>query len=73
MSTTSIPLTPHLQASIESLIRNGFATTKAEAVRRAIDRAAEEEAINAVRISQQEVQQGKILRGDLRVLMNEIQ
>lgn len=70
MSTLSVPLTPQIETSINKLLQSGFATNKAEVARKAILRIAEEEAIESVLKSEREVQEGKILPGDLKNLMN---
>lgn len=68
MSTLSVPLTPALELEIEKLVKSGFAANKAAVVRRAIERLAEEEAVNAVLMAQHE----PTLKGDLRELMKKI-
>jgi Arc/MetJ-type ribon-helix-helix transcriptional regulator len=72
MSTLSVPLTPELELEIDKLVKSGFASNKAAVVRRAIERLAEEEAVNAVLMAEREVTQGKLLRGDLRKLMKKL-
>lgn len=69
MSTLSVPLTSELEATVARLVKNGFAETKAEVVRRAITRLAEDEAVNAVLMSQKEAREGKVFEGDLRKLV----
>lgn len=69
MSTLSVPLNPRLEAMIEDLIRKGFAANKAEVARKAIERLAEEEAINIVLQSEEEVRKGKIVRGNLKKII----
>ncbi len=69
MSTLSVPLTATLEADVIRLVKSGFAETKAEVVRRAIARLVEEEAVNAVLISQKEAREGKLFEGDLRTLV----
>ncbi len=66
MSTLSIPLTPSLEEFINSQVKMGNAANKADLVRKALRRMAEEEVINAILKSQQQAREGKILRGDLR-------
>lgn len=66
MSTISVPLPHNLIEFIDEMIRRGVASNKAELIRRALVRFAEEEAIEAVLRSEQELRDGKILRGDLR-------
>ncbi len=69
MSTLSVPLPAHLEEIIVRLVNSGFAETKAEVVRKAITRLAEEEAVNVVLLSQKEAREGKVLTGDLRKLV----
>lgn len=69
MSTLSVPLTAHHEEFIRSMVKRGFAPTKSEVVRRALDRLAEDEAVAAVLKSEQEIKEGKVLYGDLRKLM----
>lgn len=65
MSVLSVPLTPELAMKIDQLIEAGIAPNKAEAARMAIDHFIEEKAVEAVLKAEQEVKDGKILRGDL--------
>jgi Arc/MetJ-type ribon-helix-helix transcriptional regulator len=64
MSTLSVPLTPKLEKSVNDLVKSGYGSNKADVVRRAITRLAEEEAIETVLRAQREVG----LKGDLREL-----
>lgn len=72
MSTLSVPLTPKLELEIEKMVRDGVAPNKAAVVRRAIEKLAEDEAVNAVLMAEREVAEGKLLRGDLRKLAKKI-
>lgn len=72
MSTLSVPLSPHLEEFIRDQVKIGHAANKAEVVRKALKLLEEEEAINAVLRSEQEVSEGKLLRGDLRKLIKKI-
>jgi len=65
MSTISVPLTPELEEKIESLVKNGVGTNKADVMRKALSRLSEEEAINAVLRAEKE----PTLHGDLRKLV----
>lgn len=65
MSTLSVPLNKDLEEIVISMVKNGFAHNKAEVVRKALIRLAEEEAINEVLRAEKE----PILRGDLRELV----
>ena len=72
MSTLSVPLSSHLEAFINDMVRRGIAPNKAEVVRQALARYAEDQAVEVVLRSEQEAREGKILRGDLDDLMNQI-
>jgi putative addiction module CopG family antidote len=72
MSTLSVPLTPELERFIEQMVKDGRAANKADAVRKAIRRLSEEEAIAAILTSEREIKEGKILRGDLLKLIKKI-
>ena len=72
MSTLSVPLSPHLEETINSLVKRGYAPNKAEVVRKALILLEEEEAIASILKAEQEVKDGKILRGDLRELAKKI-
>lgn len=69
MSTLSIPMPVHLEEFINSMVKHGHASNKAEVVRRAVAKYAEDEAVRHVMEAMQELKDGKILRGDLRELM----
>ncbi len=68
MTTLSIPISSELAAFIESLVKSGRASNKADAVRRALTYFAEEQAVNAVLEAQREPN----LKGNLRDLMKKI-
>ena len=72
MSTISVPITAQLEIFIDSMIKNGRAANKAAVVRQALVKFAEDEAVEVVLRSEQEMRDGKILRGDLRELMKQI-
>jgi Arc/MetJ-type ribon-helix-helix transcriptional regulator len=71
MATISVPLSPKLQESLDALVTGGTGSSRADVMRRALERLAEEEAINAVLQAEREVAEGKILRGDLRTRVSE--
>ena len=54
------------------MIRQGIASNKADVVRRALVCYKEDQAVAAVLKAEQEVREGKILRGDLRKLMRKL-
>ena len=67
MSTISVPLNSKLELFLNNLVKSGFASNKAEVMRKALTRLSEEEAIFAVLKSEQEIKQGLILRGSLQL------
>ena len=68
MSTLSVPLDASLENFVNDMVRRGEAANKADVARKALRRMSEDDAVNAVLQSQQEMREGKILRGDLREL-----
>ena len=72
MSILSVPLPPHLDEFISEQVRSGLASNKAEVVRKALKLLQEEEAVYAVLKSEQEVREGKVLRGNLKLLAKRI-
>ncbi|MBU1126540.1 hypothetical protein KJ758_02915 [Patescibacteria group bacterium] len=70
MSTLSVPLSNNLEAFIDEMVKGGIAPNKAEVVRQALNRYAEDQAVEAVLRSEQEAREGKILRGDLNKLLD---
>lgn len=68
MSTLSVPLPPELEKFVAHMVSDGYAANKAEVVRLALKRLAEEEALQAVLRAQNEPN----LKGDLRGLMKRI-
>ncbi len=69
MSTLSIPLPAALEAFVEQAVRRGVAPNKAEVVRQALARYAEDQAVEQVLRAEQELKEGKILRGNLKALI----
>jgi len=72
MVTISVPITPKQEKFIKELVKSGRAANKAHAVRYAIQRLSEEEAVEAVLESERELAAGKGLRGDLRTLLKKV-
>lgn len=69
MSTLSIPITPPLEEFINRMVKSGAAATKADVVRKALACFEEEQAVADVLRAEQELKEGKILRGDLREIV----
>jgi predicted transcriptional regulator len=68
MTTISVPLDPKLSGYLDELVEKSGAT-RAAVMRKALERMAEDEAVSAVLIAEQELRDGKVLRGDLRKLL----
>ena len=72
MSTISVPLSPYLEEELNKLVASGYGSNKADVVRRALTRVAEDEAVQAVLIAQKEIFLGLGLTGDLRELAKKL-
>jgi len=66
MSVLSVPLSGPLEAIVNEMVRRGVAPNKAEVVRQALVRYAEDQAVEEVLRSEQELSEGKVLKGDLK-------
>ena len=71
MTTISVPIPKNLEDFINQMIASGEAETKAEVVRKALRKYAEEEVIASVLKSRQEIKEGKVLSGNLVSLVKE--
>lgn len=72
MSTLSVPLTKEHESFIEDMIRRGVAPNKAEVVRQALARYAEDQAVESVLQAEREAKEGKLLSGDLNDLLKKM-
>ncbi len=72
MSTISVPLSPQLEEKLNHLIQSGYGSNKADVIRRALTRVAEDEAVEAVLRAQKEVSLGLGMTGDLRELAKKL-
>ncbi|HCC83989.1 TPA: hypothetical protein DEP96_04030 [Candidatus Uhrbacteria bacterium] len=72
MITLSIPVSSDIVNFINSLVKRGDASTKAEVVRQALARYAEDRAVEDVLIAEQEMCEGKGIKGDLRTILAKI-
>lgn len=70
MSTISVPLSKELITHLDQLVANTGAT-RAAVMRKALEKFAEDEAVEAVLRAEREVSQGKILRGDIKKILSE--
>ena len=68
MTTISVPISTAQAHFIDDLVKSGKAANKAHAVRYAIQRLREEEAVAAVLEAEADVKAGRVFRGDLREL-----
>jgi len=69
MITLSVPVSTHTVSFINRMVQRGVASTKAEVVRQALARYAEDKAIEDVLIAQQTMREGKGVSGDLRTIL----
>ena len=65
MTTISVPIPENLVDFINQMIATGEAETKAEVIRQALRKYAEDEAFASVLKSRQEIKEGKVLEGNL--------
>ncbi len=72
MTTISVPLPEELTKFIDQMIASNKAENKAAVVRRALYELSEQEAINDLMEAHKEVDEGKILKGDLDELAKNI-
>ena len=68
MSTVSVPLSKEGISRLDELVKNGIASNRAAVMRKALDKLAEDEAVEAVLRAERE----PILRGDIRKLLKDI-
>ncbi|MBI2005044.1 hypothetical protein HYS79_02720 [Patescibacteria group bacterium] len=70
MSTISVPLSKDHEDRLDTLVKQGVGSSRAAVMRKALDKLAEDEAVEAVLRAEREVSEGKILKGDLRKLLD---
>lgn len=71
MTTLSVPVSQELLDFINRMVESGEAETKAEVVRRALRKYAEDEVVSAVMQSRKDIKEGKVFSGDLMDLVKE--
>ena len=69
MTTLSIPVSADTVSFINAMVKRGEASTKAEVVRQALARYAEDRAVEDVLRAEQEMREGKGVSGDLRKIL----
>ncbi len=72
MTTLSIPITSEQERFINNLVKSGKAANKAHAVRYALQRLAEEEAIESVLRAEQDIKEGRVFYGDLNKIAKKL-
>ena len=70
MSNISIPLNPELAEMLNQYIVKNNITSRADIVRKALYEFLENEAVMSVVRSEQEIKEGKIIRGDLKDILS---
>ncbi len=70
MSNISIPLNPELAEMLNQYIVKNNVTSRADIVRKALYEFLENEAVMSVIRSEQEVKEGKIIRGNLKDILS---
>ncbi|OGZ09258.1 MAG: hypothetical protein A3D67_01280 [Candidatus Lloydbacteria bacterium RIFCSPHIGHO2_02_FULL_51_22] len=68
MTTISVPLRKDNEAKLDELVRSGVGSSRADVMRKALERLAEDEAVEAVLRAEKE----PTLRGDLRTLVKKL-
>lgn len=61
-----------MQETIASLMRQGAGSTRLRVLQKALDRMAEDAAVEEVLTAEKEVSQGKLLRGDPRKIVQKL-
>jgi len=72
MSVATVPLNKKTQSSLDALLKSGVGSSKADVIRKAINRLAEEQAILDVLEAEREVEKGLVFQGDLDELTKKI-
>ena len=72
MTTISVPIPAHMEESLNNLVKSGYGSNKADVIRRALAKTIEDEAFSVILMSQQDVAEGNIYKGDLKELLNKI-
>jgi len=71
-TTISVPITKEQERFLTERVKNGVSANKAHAVRQAIAALAEEELLQDVLEAEEEIRQGKGIRGDLRKILRKM-
>lgn len=68
MATISVPLSAELENRLDALVSEGVGSNRADVMRRALAKLAEDEAVNAVLRAERE----PVIRGNIRDLLTQI-
>lgn len=68
MATISVPLSAELENRLDALVSDGVGSNRADVMRRALAKLAEDEAVNAVLRAERE----PVIRGNIRDLLTQI-
>lgn len=68
MTAITIPLTPELDNFIINQLKHGYINSKAELVRQALNMYRENFEVEEIMQASREAREGKLLKGDLRML-----
>ena len=72
MTTISVPIPENLNDFINQMVANGEAETKAEVVRKALRRYAEDEIMFSIMKSRQDYKEGRFFESDLLELAHKV-
>ncbi|MCB9806066.1 hypothetical protein H6775_02810 [Candidatus Nomurabacteria bacterium] len=72
MSVATVPLNKETESALENMVKNGVGSSKADVIRKAIKKLAEEQAILDVLEADRDVQKGLAFQGDLKELSKKI-
>jgi Arc/MetJ-type ribon-helix-helix transcriptional regulator len=72
MTTLSIPVSATTVSFINRMVKRGVASTKAEVVRQALARYEEDSLLQSVLRAQQDLKDGKEVRGNLREILKQM-
>lgn len=62
MATISVPLTKEGEAQLDELVKSGVASNRAAVMRKALEKLAEDEAVEAVLRAEREANKGLLIR-----------
>lgn len=72
MSVATVPLNKETENALENMVKNGVGSSKADVIRKAINKLAEEQAILDVIEAEREIKKGSVFKGDLKELAKKI-